>query len=114
MITASSGVALTVVLSVIMEGIIIGGGVSGAAIAILSRLWIVGLIPVLVGSALIVNGIFVSPRGKNELGSATSDDTPAEIGPAVATNLLDQPFSVTDETTRQLQEPVIVERIKTK
>jgi len=63
-ITASSGVALTLVLAAIMDGIIIGGGVSSAAIAILSRLWIVGLIPIFVGVALVVNGVFVSKGAK--------------------------------------------------
>lgn len=116
-ITASSGVGLAVVLSVLMEAIVINGNVTPLAADILSRLWIVGLIPVLVGSALILNGVFISPKSpdkNSELESAT-DATPAELNsPADAKQLPDAPFSVTDATTRHLKEPVPVERIKTK
>jgi len=117
-ITASTGVALTLVLAAIMDGIIIGGRVSPAAIAILSRLWIVGLIPIFVGLALIVNGVFISPRGKHTADNMPSspDPAPAEFAPPAETNQLSggQPFSVIDETTRHLNEPVPIERIKTK
>lgn len=117
-ITASSGVALTLVLSAIMEGIIAGGAASGVAIPILSRLWIVGLIPIFVGFALIVNGVFISPRGKDTSDNTgpSMDPTPVEFAPPAETNHLPdgQPFSVTDETTRHLNEPVPIERIKTK
>src|SRR6476620_10663442 len=54
-IVASAGLSLSVVLSVIMEAIVINGRISTLAADILSRLWIVGLIPVLVGLALIFN-----------------------------------------------------------
>jgi hypothetical protein len=107
-ITASTGIGLTIVLAIIMTGIIASGAVSPAAIAILSRVWIVGLIPIFVGLALIVNGVFVSKKGvensysvsptvqpDNTLQPATTN----ELGPAV-------PFSVTDDTTRHLDEPI--------
>lgn len=116
-ITASSGVALSVVLAAIMDGIIIGGGVPAAAVAILSRLWIVGLIPILVGLALIVNGVFISPRGSKTTENTvpSTDPAPAEFAPPAETNQLSGgPYSVIDETTRYLNEPVPIERIKTK
>src|SRR5687767_15404755 len=61
-ITASVGIGLMILLFVLMGGIIASGRVSEAAAAILSRLWIVGIIPVSVGAALIVNGMIVSKR----------------------------------------------------
>ena len=116
-ITASAGVSLMIVLFVLMNGIILSGRVSDAAIEILSRIWIVGLIPVFVGIALIFNGIFVSRRGvkapvhdtaapdsSNEL---RSPETPAFLSPADTTDLASGiPFSVTDETTKHLKQPV--------
>ena len=113
-ITASAGVGLTVAVFVIMEGVIASGAVSAAAIAILSRVWVAGLIPVLVGLALIFNGLFVSKRkGGNDTlgGDSAGDDTDRESGPEylspTETNQLRaKPFSVTEDTTRHLDSPV--------
>jgi hypothetical protein len=110
-ITASVGAGLMLVLFVLMNGIILSGGVSEAAAEILSRIWIAGIIPVLVGLALIFNGIVVSRRGK-ELPPDHTSSKPAEIGhqtnqvylsPA-ETNELNSatPYSVVDETTKNL------------
>ena len=114
-ITASVGAGLMLVLFVLMNGIILSGGVSEAAAEILSRIWIAGVIPVFVGLALIFNGIVVSRRGHDlsqDLGQDHTNPGPAEIGhqspeaylsPA-ETNELNSatPYSVVDETTRNL------------
>jgi len=106
-ITASAGIGLTLAVFTIMEGIIASGAVSAAAIAILSRVWIAGLIPIFVGTALIINGMFVSKRsdihedgpGAKELSESGSD----QYLPAAETNELGREvFSVTDETTKHL------------
>jgi len=106
-ITASAGIGLTIAVFTIMEGIIASGAVSAAAIAILSRVWIAGLIPIFVGTALIINGMFVSKRGgihedgpgAKELSESGSD----QYLPAADTNELGREvFSVTDETTKHL------------
>ena len=111
-ITASIGLGLMILLFVLMGGIIAGGRVSDAAAPILMRLWIVGVIPLLVGAALIFNGMFVSKRGP-ALPQHDDPDTKELEGPAAAsflppadTNDLvsGAPFSVTDQTTRHLQE----------
>ncbi len=103
-ITLSAGIALAVVLSVILEAIVINGHVSDLAKDILSRVWIVGLIPIFVGLALIVNGVFISKKtGDADIAIAPS---PGEL-PAAGTQELPpaQPFgSVTDRTTRHLKE----------
>jgi hypothetical protein len=110
-ITASVGIALMILLFVLMEGIIMGGRVSDTAAAILSRLWVVGVVPLLVGAALIFNGTVISPKG-NEL---VSDETgaapdaldsadPNYLPPADTNDLVSgTPFSVTDRTTRHLE-----------
>lgn len=113
-ITASVGAGLMILLFVLMEGIILGGRVSDAAAAILSRLWIVGIIPLLVGAALIFNGMVVSRKGKQEKDTGTVLDAgadPAFLPPAETRGLAGSvPFSVTDETTQHLVEPVPVAR----
>lgn len=114
-ITSSVGLALMILLFVLMEGIIAGGRISEAAAAILSRIWIVGVIPLLVGAALIINGAFVSKRGK-ELPKADSEADTKELEPPDSVTFLslantsdlasDVPFSVTDRTTQHLKEPI--------
>src|SRR5262249_16201743 len=54
-ITASVGLGVMILLNVLMEGIILSPKVPPDAAAILSRVWIAGVIPFLVGIALIVN-----------------------------------------------------------
>jgi len=61
-ITASVGLALAIFLYVFMEGIILGAAIPSDTAEILSRLWIAGVIPLFVGIALIVNGLFVSKK----------------------------------------------------
>ena len=110
MITASVGLGLMLLLMVFMGGIIASGRVSDAAAEILSRLWIVGVLPLLIGAALIFNGMFISKRGE-----LTSDETaaPDQIQEPQSEHFLSAadnndletggPFSVTDATTRHLQ-----------
>ena len=45
-----------------MQGIIVGGKVPHDTAEILSRLWIAGVIPLFVGIALIINGLFISKK----------------------------------------------------
>ena len=112
-ITASAGVGLMILLLVLMEGIIASGAVSAAAAAILSRVWIAGVLPLFVGIALIVNGMFVSKRGE-PAGTPKNDPTERELNyasadqylpPADTNELAPEVFSVTDETTKHLKTP---------
>lgn len=117
-ITAASGLGLMILLFVLMSGIIAGGRISDAAAQILSRLWIVGIIPLLVGGALLFNGLFVSKsEGTTAVHETDADNVdttelgmPAPGGylaPADTNDLASSiPFSVTDNTTRHLEQPV--------
>lgn len=110
-ITASVGLALAIFLYVFMEGIILGGRVSSNAGEILSRLWIAGVIPLFVGIALIVNGLFVSKklvevsRRSSEPGPSLGqpDTNPLSLGAADTTEFIPSGFSVTEETTKHLR-----------
>ena len=111
-ITASVGLGLMIFLFVLMGGIIASGRVSDAAAEILSRLWIVGVLPLLIGLAVLFNGMFVSKRGVG-LGAHETDTGTKELDAPQAGNYLSPadtsdlvssvPFSVTDRTTRHLQ-----------
>src|SRR5258705_8842260 len=57
-ITGSVGFGVAVFLYFFMQGLILGGKVSPDTAEILSRLWISGVITMVIGLALIVNGLF--------------------------------------------------------
>ena len=106
-ITGSSGLAMMIFLSVMMAGIISGGKIPNDTAEILSRVWIVGVIPLFIGIALIINGIFVSKKiveaaNRNEL--PTRDANPNLLRPPNTAEFMPTSFSVTEETTRQLRE----------
>jgi len=113
-ITASVGFGLMIFLFVLMNGIIAGGRVSEAAVEILSRIWVAGVIPVFVGAALIINGVFVNKLTANQADAGTKEinpeQQPADFLPPAETKRIVSgvPFSVTDETTRHLEEPIPV------
>lgn len=110
-ITASAGLAIAIVLFVLMEGIILGGKVSSDTAEILSRLWIAGVIPLFVGLALMVNGIFISKKmveGARRAGQPGANvlEEPAEarsLRPADTNEFSPANLSVTEETTRHLR-----------
>ncbi|HQZ83063.1 MAG TPA: hypothetical protein PLR83_07570 [Pyrinomonadaceae bacterium] len=116
MITGSIGLGLMIFLYIFMQGLILSGQTSPGDAEILSRLWIVGIIPMLVGGALIINGFYVSKlfggarTPVEELDTTTPTPTTGELpandpeylGPANTTRFPATPFSVTDETTRHL------------
>lgn len=108
-ITASAGIGVAILLFMLMQGIVLGGNVSEAAAEILSRLWVVGIIPVLVGLALIINGAFVSKkmvelaRKNAELGRRAVEPEPQMLNPADTTEFIPSSFSVTEDTTKHLR-----------
>ncbi len=123
-ITASVGIAITLLLLVLMGGIIASGRVTDAAAEILSRLWIVGILPLMIGVALIINGVFISKKREGEESETSAPNRrsnadaaieneaaglpdPAAgsyLAPADTNELFPAGFSVTDETTRHLKE----------
>ena|SRR6266851_3888504 len=109
-ITGSVGLALTIFLHVLMQGIILGGKVPQDAAEILSRIWVVGIIPLFVGLALIINGVFVSKklaeiaRRDSQTGSnmLERDTDPRSLRSAETTEFIPSGFSVTEGTTKHL------------
>ena len=114
-ITSSVGIGVMVFLRFLMEGIILGGNVPPGDAEILSRVWLSGFIPFMVGLALIINGTIVSrmfsnsdtPDQSSKINELRGGRTPGEYLPPADTNeLFPAGFSVTDETTQHLKESV--------
>jgi hypothetical protein len=119
-ITACVGLALMIFLAIFMEGIIRGGNVPHDAVEILSRLWVVGVIPLFVGLGLMINGIFVSKKQAeaaaraSELRARTQQPAPdalpkgaqpRPLRPADTSEFITPGFSVTEGTTQHLGTP---------
>jgi hypothetical protein len=111
-ITSSVGVGLMIFLYALMQGIILSGHQPASNAAILDRIWIAGVIPFLVGVALVINGSFVSKRQvevarqrqeteENALKSA--GETPA-LRPANTAEFMPPSFGVTEGTTKHLDQ----------
>jgi hypothetical protein len=111
-ITASVGIGVAIFLYVFFQGVILSGNVAPDAVEILSRLWVVGVIPLCVGLALVFNGLVVGRRAvrassdEPEASGSLKSETSPHFLPSADTANLDPPlFSVTDETTRHLKGP---------
>jgi hypothetical protein len=111
-ITSSVGVGVASLLFVLMEGIIRSGKVSGGEAEILSRLWIAGVIPLVVGIALIINGLLVSKKMVEVIEQSRlrpnnlegQNETPL-LSPADTTEFIPSNLSVTEGTTKHLGSP---------
>ena len=111
-IVSSVGVAVTILLFMLMEGIVLGGKVTPQAAEILSRLWVAGLIPVFVGLAWMINGLVVSKKLVEIATRKSESDTPRlpvdqerpALRPADTNEFIPANLSVTDQTTRHLHD----------
>lgn len=110
-VTGCVGIGAAIFLYVLMQGIILSGNVPPGAAEILSRLWVAGVIPLFVGIALIINGLFVSKRlveiagqGPQPSGSniLEREPEPRSLRPAGPSEFIPSGFSVTEETTQHL------------
>ena len=100
-ITASVGIALSVFLFIFMQGIVLGAKVGPDVAEILSRLWVVGVIPLCVGIGILINGLFVKSPGKAPAPAymLEKEQKPESLRSGDAVFI---PSSVTEETTRHL------------
>src|SRR5215470_6222874 len=76
-ITASVGVGVMITVFMVMQGIILSGFIPEAVAQILSRVWVAGVIPMLVGFALIFNGMFVAKKGEGQTRDINRTDAPS-------------------------------------
>ena len=104
-ITTSVGIGLAIFLAIFMDGIIAGGKIPNDAAEILSRLWVVGVIPFFVGLGLLINGLFVRSDGHAPKKPAAfeRDTQSSSLPPGAASEFTPSRSSVTEHTTRQLK-----------
>jgi len=106
-IVSSVGVAVAIFLSFFMEGIIRGGKVTPEAAEILSRIWIVGVIPFFVVLALVINGLFVRSFTGRSAGTERldKDSEPKALASGEVSDFIPSSLSVTEGTTKHLERP---------
>lgn len=110
-IISSVGASLAILLYVLMQGLVLGGEVSATEREILSRLWIVGIIPFFVGLAFVINGLFVSKKlvklaKRSALADKSGNEIPTtshSLPPVNADEFIPSSFSVTEEPTKHFQ-----------
>lgn len=108
-ITSCVGIGVSIFLFVFMQGII--HKVDPAEAEILRRVWVAGVIPFMVGLALMINGMVVSKRladlqERKGMGPGSLEGPPdfqRELRPGDASDFVPPGFSVTEQTTRHLQ-----------
>jgi hypothetical protein len=107
-IVSSVGIGIAIFLFIFMQGIV--GKVEPDVAPIITRLWIAGIIPFMVGLALIINGLVVSKRIVQAFEREQKRETPLEEGEtprglraADTSQFIPTGMSVTDQTTRHLQ-----------
>ncbi|MFL6207772.1 MAG: hypothetical protein ACJ74W_02915 [Pyrinomonadaceae bacterium] len=115
-IVSASGIALMIFLAIFMEGIVVGGKVPHDTAEILSRIWVAGIIPFMIGIGLLINGIVVSKKlvaaRERELRASRRDTdaldqtaAPPLLSSADTTEFVPANFSVTEDTTKHLHNP---------
>jgi hypothetical protein len=115
-ITSSVGFGLMIFLSLLFDAI--ASTVGGPASNILRTLWVVGLIPFMIGLGVLFNGLFISKKivevkrqqeqkaQQSPLFSAPNTSPVARLVEPSQSPISD--FSITETTTTKLREPVSV------
>jgi hypothetical protein len=110
-IVCSVGIAIAIFLAIFMQGLIVSGNVSTETAEILSRLWVAGVLPLFVGLALIVNGVFISKKlaelarqaALKGSGAVEKDTNPLALNAGDSGEFIPARFSVTEQTTHHLR-----------
>ena len=107
-IVSSIGIGLAVFLAIFMQGV--AGHVDPKDAEIITRIWVAGVIPFMVGVALIINGLVVSKRiveaqerALREGKALHEGPSPRSLRPPDTSEFIPTDFSVTDGTTRHLE-----------
>jgi hypothetical protein len=110
-ITTCAGIGVAIFLFFLMRGIILSGQNPPHDEPILGVIWIAGLIPILVGLGLIINGLFVSKKiveiTRREMQRRTPDalgvnSIPRSLNSVDTSEISPASFSVTEDTTKHL------------
>lgn len=113
-ITSCVGLGVMIFLFVFMQGVILSGQNPPGEAEILGRVWVAGVIPLLIGLGLIFNGLFVSKKiveiarreGQAGVGDLEGKAERSALRPGDTAEFIPADFSVTEGTTRHLGSPV--------
>jgi hypothetical protein len=103
-ITSCVGIGIAIFLFVFMRGLIAGLDLPRVVVEILSRVWVVGVIPFFVGFGLLINGLFVGKKGDagREQKAFERDRERPALRSADTAEFIPSGFSVTEGTTKHL------------
>jgi hypothetical protein len=114
-ITSCVGLGAAIFLYFLMQGIILSNPNSPGDNEILSRIWIAGVIPFLIGLGIIFNGVFIGKKivevvrrdapAKPKMGALGGQETDADprlLNAADTTEFVSPNFSVTEDPTKHL------------
>ncbi len=114
-ITMCVGLGAAIFLFVFMQGIILSGQNPPGDNEILSRIWIAGVIPFLIGLGIIINGVFISKKIVEAVrrespttlkpmasGVQVAEAEPRILNSADTTEFVSPNFSVTEDPTKHL------------
>jgi hypothetical protein len=112
-IVSSVGLGVMIFLNALMQGIISSGHTPPGNAEILSRIWLAGIIPFLVGLALVVNGWFVSKKqvelAQRDLiadDARKAEDETSMLRSADTADFIAPRFGITEGTTKHLSSPI--------
>lgn len=116
-ITSLVGVGAIIFFYVLMQGIILSGDIKAGDEEILKRLWVLGVVPLLIGIGLIFNGVVVSKRLIKTMKQIQASKVETEkektfgknterlyLEPANTSEIITPQFSVTEEATKKFTE----------
>lgn len=111
-ITSSIGLGVMIFLYIFMQGLVLSGNIPPSAVEIISRVWVAGIIPFLIGLGILFNGIVVSKRlvdavRQHSLSNPTAmEGREPHVLPSVNTaEFIPSDVSVTEGTTKHLMNP---------
>jgi len=110
-ITASVGLGVMIFLRFFFEGVVMSGQIPPNEVHIVSRIWLAGIIPFLIGLGILFNGLFVSKKQVEAIRRETASEPALEgrrdeahaLRAADTSEFVQPEFSVTDATTKHLR-----------
>jgi hypothetical protein len=105
-ITSFVGIGVSIFLYVIMQGVILTIHNPGSEVEILSRVWVAGVIPFFIGLGVILASLLAGRTKRKQITTDSLEGgTTYQSLPASDTERFSRtPFSVTEQTTRQLED----------
>jgi hypothetical protein len=106
-ITTFVGIGVSIFLYVIMQGVILTLHNPGSEVEILSRVWVAGVVPFFIGLGVILASVLAGRTRRRQITTDSLEGRSAyQSLPASDTERFARasPFSVTEQTTRQLED----------